>query len=290
MVRLPGCWPKFTCREEDHRSAVPVLEIALDTGEASDALKLSYVDAIFGGQNPLLADEVLISAERLQHAEALLEEMLEVQPQAFAVQLAMAEIMGVRGRNQESLKVFRGLIETAQVTLPEWRWRLFAGMGAVADSLEMNDIALAAMKEAAQAAPERLDVLKKLAKIYLHADLPEEAFQTVRSVRNMEPDQIDVLVWYADIASLTGNVDDALEALGCATEIEARSPDLWVRLAGIQSQIQDDAAVRKSLNELTALDEVPAQALRQAAHLYIGLGEMQEAVSCLEKTGEAADK
>ena len=273
-------------QERDYRSAVPVLEIAIEDGDATDALKLSYVEAIFAGQTPLLADEQTVPVEQIQRAEVLLEGMLETQPQAFAVQLAMAEVMGVRGRNQEALKLFRGLIETAHVTLPEWRWRLFAGMGAVADSLEMKDIALAAMKDAAQAAPERLDVLKKLAKVYLHADLPEEAFQTVRSVRNMAPDQLDVLVWYADIANLTGHLEDALEALGCATEIDARSPEMWVRLAVLQSRLHDGAAAQKSLKELAALDEVPAQVLRQAAHLYVGLGELHEAAACLERAME----
>ena len=296
LIKSLGKWPQDDAiakllaevylLEEDYLSAVPVLEIVIDSGNAPDALKLAYVEAIFNGQNLLLADEILVPAERVQRAEDLLNVMLETAPHSFAVQLALAEVMGVCGRNQKALKLFRGLIETAQVNLPEWRWRLYADMGVVADSLEMKDIALAAMKEAAQAAPERLDVLKKLAKVYMHADLPEEAFQTVRSVRNMEPDQIDILVWYADIANLTGHVEDAMEALGCATEIDARSPEMWVRLASLQCQVQDDAAVRKSLEKLAVLDDVPAQTLRQAAHLYVRLHELQDAIVCLEKAGK----
>ncbi|MDX9864703.1 MAG: tetratricopeptide repeat protein [Anaerolineaceae bacterium] len=273
-------------QEENYLSAVPVLEIVIQDDNPPAELKLAYVKAIFNGEHPLLADGPMVSAERVQRAEMLLEEMLEKQPHAFAVQLALAEVMGARGRNQEALKLFRGLIESAHVTLPEWRWRLYAGMGAVADSLEMKDIALTAMKEAAQAAPERLDVLKKLAKAYLHADLPEEAFQTVRSVRSMAPDQLDVLIWYADIASMTGHVADALEGLACATEIDAQSPEMWVRLAAMQSQMKEEAAVRQSLRKLAALGDVPASALRQAAHLYVGLDELQEAVACLENAKE----
>ena len=281
---------ELSLQDGDYKSAVPALEIAIEAGQATDELKLVYVEAIFNGHNLLLTDEAVVPVEKVQRAEVLLEEMLEAQPRSFAVQLALAEVMGVRGRNQEALKMFRELVETAYVTLPEWRWRLFAGMGAVADSLEMKDIALAAMKEAAQAAPERLDVLKKLAKVYLHADLSEEAFQTVRNVRNMAPDEIDVLVWYAEIASLTGHAEEALEALECATEIDAWSPEMWVQLAALQSQVQDEAAVRTSLEKLAALEEVPTQILRKAAHLYVGLQELQEAVACLGKAGEGEDK
>ena len=272
--------------EEDYLSAVPVLEIVMDSGNTPQALKLAYIKAIFNGQNPLLADEMPVSAERLHRAEELLNVMAESEPRSFAVQLALAEVTAVCGRNQKALQLFRELIETAQVTLPEWRWRLYADMGVVADSLEMKDIALAAMKEAAQAAPERLDVLKKLAMVYMHVDLQEEAFQTVRSVRNMAPDQVDILVWYADIANLTGHTEEAMEALGCATEIDSRSPEMWVRLASLQCQIQDDAAVRKSLEKLDTLNVIPLETLRQAAHLYVRLGELKDAIFCLEKAGK----
>ncbi len=288
---IAGLLAEIYMREEEYQLAVPVLEIAIDADNATAALKMSYVEAIFNGQNPLLADEMVASAGQVQRAETMLEEMLEAQPQSFVVQLALAEVMGVSGRNQDALKLFRKLIDTAQVSLPEWRWRLYAGMGAVADSVEMKDIALAAMKEAAQAAPDRLDVLKKLTKVYLHADLPDEAFQTVRSVRNMAPDHIDVLIWYAEIANLTGHVKEAMEALDCATEIDGRLPELWVRLAAMQGQVQDRKAVRKSLEKLAALEGVPSQVLRQAAHLYVDQDELQEAIACLEKAdkGENAD-
>lgn len=296
LVKSMEKWPQdhaiarllaeLSLQEGDYHSAVPALEVAIEAGEATDELKIAYVEAIFEGQNPLLAEKANVTVEKLQRAEVMLAEMLEAQPRSFVVQLTMAEVMGVRGRNQEALKLFRELVETAHVSLPEWRWRLFAGMGAVSDSLEMKDIALAAMKEAAQAAPERLDVLKKLTKVYLHADLSEEAFQTVRNVRNIAPDEIDVLVWFAEIASLTGHVDDAMEALGCATEIDARSPEMWLRLAGLQSKVQDEAAVRSSLEKLNELEDVPAQILREAAHFYVGLQELGEAAACLGKAGE----
>lgn len=296
LVRSMEKWPQDAAiakllaelylREEDYQSAVPVLEIVLEDGKATEALKLSYIDAMFNGQDPLLVDDMGVSAGQIQRVEAMLEELLEAQPNSFAAQMALAEVMGVGGQNKNALKLFRKLIDSAQVNLPEWRWRLYAGMGAVADSLEMKDIAMAAMKEAAQAAPERLDVLKKLTKVYLHDDLPDEAFQTVRGVRNMAPDQIDVLVWYAEIAQLTGHMEDAVEALDCATEIDAREPELWVRLAALQSQMQDAEAVEKSLEKLAALDDVPAMVLRQAAHLHVNLKEYQKAITCLEKTGK----
>jgi tetratricopeptide (TPR) repeat protein len=301
LVKSFEKWPKdqsiawllaeLSLQEGDYLSAVPALEIAIEASEATDELKLAYVEAIFKGQNPLLADDLIVPVEKEQLAEAMLEEMLEAQPRSFVVQLTLAEVMGARGRNQEALQIFRELVETAQVTLPEWRWRLFAGMGAVADSLEKKDIALAAMREAAQAAPDRLDVLKKLTKVYMHADLSEEAFQTVRNVRNIAPDEISVLGWYAEIASLTEHVEDAMEALRCATEIDARSPEMWVRLAALQCQVQDKEAARASLEKLAVLEEVSPQILRKAAHLHVGLQELDSAEICLKKAreGEVSD-
>lgn len=293
LITAVNKWPKYypvarllaelSVQSRDYVSAIPALEAVIDADDAPDELKLAYVEAIFKGQDPLVVDELEVESKKLQRAESLLEEVLEASPRLFEAELAYAEVLGVRGRNQEALLLFRKLIESAHVTLPEWRWRLFADMGAVADGLEKKDIALAAMKEAAQAAPDRLDVMKKLAKVYVNADLPDEAYQTVKTVRNMAPDEIDVLVWYVDISTQTGHFDEALDALVCATEIAAEAPELWVRLAELQSQVGESKAVQESLKHLEGIKDVPATLLQKASHLYISQGELQEALTCLSR-------
>ncbi|MCD4672617.1 MAG: tetratricopeptide repeat protein [Anaerolineaceae bacterium] len=272
---------ELALKERDYESAVPALEIAIQASDVPKELKLAYVDALFNGQDPLLSGKNKVQAAKVWQSENILRGILEKQPHSFVVQLGLAEVLGTRGQNQDALELFKILIETPNVTLPEWRWRLYAGMGAVADSLEIKDLALASMKEAAQAAPDRPDVMKKLAEVYLHAELPNEAFRTIQTVRNMAPDQIGILIWYADMAKSTGHIEEALEALGCATQINAQLPELWVRLAACQNQLNDATAMRESLKKMALLKDVPARTLREAAYLYIGLQELREALTCL---------
>lgn len=272
--------------EGDYTAAIPALEIAITHPGAANEIKLKYVQALFGGHNPLMIPAEALNPGNLHKAEAALHTVLEKLPHSFAAQLALAEVMGAAGKSAEALERFKVLMETPQITLPEWRGRLYAGLGAVADALEMKEIALAAMKEAAQASPESVSVAKKLAEAYLHADLVEEAFQAAQVVRSMAPDQIEELIWFADLSNQTGHLAEATESLQCATEIHAEQPALWARLAEYQNKCQDSACVRESLEKMLALGSVAAPELRVAAYLYLGMDDLPAALACLLRAGK----
>ena len=276
--------------EEDYANAIPAFEIAIQAENTSSETKLKYVNALFAGRNPLLIKTGEVPNDHFQKAETVLRDVLEKEPFSFAGQLALAEVMSAQKQHQAALDIFRSLVDTPNVTLPDWRWRLFADLGVTADALSMSDIALASLKEATQSAPERLDVLKKLAEVYLHADLCAEAYQTAQNVRNIAPNQVDELIWYADITKRAGYPHDAVEALRCATQFDARHPGLWVELAVLQASMNDEKGARDSLAKMLELDSAISDDLRNAADLYMGWGDWETGAVCLSAAMDLEDE
>lgn len=289
-VSLAALAAETSLAEGDYASAVPALEVAIQAESASSELKMKYVDALFAGHNPLLAKTGAVQESDLKKSEGVLREVLEEEPFSFAAQLALAEVLGSLGQNQAALELFKPLMETPNVTLPDWRWRLFAGLGVTADALGMPDIALASLKEAAQAAPKRLDVVRKLANAYLNANLSDEAFQAAQTVRSMAPDQVEELIWYASIASQAGYIQEAVEALRCATQFNASQPGLWVELAGLQTRLNDEKGARDSLAKMLELDVACTNDLRHAANLYLSWGDREACAASLLRAASLEEK
>src|SRR3546814_20015716 len=76
--------------------------------------------------------------------------------------------------------------------------------------------------------PDRIEALTGLGDLYVRLQQPQEALEILEHARQVAPDQLEVLAYYAAALSLAGRID---EALACCERLVALYPDNSIALS-----------------------------------------------------------
>ena len=266
----------------DAENALPVLELALRGGLPVLEASLLYARILLGEFRTGAEDwDAGTLDARLQHAGQALQRILEVSPENLEARFLMADILREQGQLEAALEAYRALAEMPVADVPELRWRVQWGLGCTALRLQFTDMALVALKEAAQDKPDSIPVQRSLAEASLCANLPHEALECAAAVLRLAPDDVNTLSWFADIVTRAGEPRRAVEALQRAVQLDPHRPDLLVNLASGQASAGDLTATRSSLEKVLSLSVPVSRAdLRRAAHIYLRLEDPQSALAC----------
>lgn len=268
---------------DDAESALPALETALRGGCPVLDGYLLYAKILMGEYRTSSENwsPELVSA-RMQQADQALRRILEIDPDNLEASFLMADILRERGQLDEALELYRSLGEMTHASKPELRWRIQWGLGRTALSLDQVDIALASLKEACQLKPGLFALHRSLAEASLRANLPQEALDAAANALQISPDDVDVLIWYADFVAGAGDKHKAVEALERAVQLDPCRADLFVGLAHLQLSSGDLNAARVSLQSLLEMETATRQDLRRAAQIYMRLEDTASALACFE--------
>ncbi len=273
----------------EREKAVPALEVALQKNPPVLEWHVRYAETLIGDWRQLLTVAEPLDYGKLVNAQQALEKALALAPDDFHALLLLAEVLSARGRSDAAVEIYRGLVESAESTAPEWRWRVQGGFGKAALGLGQTETALAALQEATQAQPDSVFFQRLLAQAYFAANLPQEALQVARYAQRLAPDDLETLSWFARIAIELGEEYEAIDALQCATQLAPERPDYWLRLSGLLLQLGDLAAARAALESLVELNGVEPAHLRQAAYAYLRMQDPVSALSCLRAAVERSE-
>jgi tetratricopeptide (TPR) repeat protein len=268
----------------DLEAAIPALEVALQSEKAEPEWHLLYAKALLNyDPDQMLNSSNLPEPSRLEKVQTSLQELLQNQPAHFEGGVILAEILFHQNSVQEAFDLYSQLVDRNEANHPQWRWRVQAGFGQTALSLNQVETAIAALRESIQAQPENIGLHQVLADAYLKADLKEEAVQTAQQVVQLAPDYLPGLSWFIEIMKRLGREKDTIETLVIATQLAPERADFWNLLAQIQVERGDLAAAHKSLASLRELDVLTMLDLQEAAYTYLRLGEQNEALACMEQ-------
>lgn len=269
---------------DDAENALPVLEAALKNGLPVLEGYLLYAKILLGEYRARDEqwDNTTING-RMQQADQALHHILEIDPNNLEARFLMADILRERGDLDEALIAYRALADSPDTGAVELRWRVQYGLGRTALCLGQVDTALVALKEACQAKPDQLPLLRTLAEASLQAALPKEAIEASSEALHLAPDDIENITWFADLVTRAGEPSLAVEAMESAVQLEPDEAALRVNLAVSQLAAGDLAGAKASLASIETLPYADRDGLRRAAQVYLRIEDTQAALACFER-------
>lgn len=264
--------------------ALPVLESALRDGLPVLEGHLLYARILLGEYRAAEdAWDEEIHAARMKRAASVLRRILEREPENIEARFLAADILREQGQYEQALEAYHELAELPDGEAPHLRWRIQWGLSRTALCLGEIDTALAAIKEACQARPDSLLLMRSLAEISQQANLPQEALEAADQVLQLAPGDVENLAWYADFVAGLGEAGKAVEALERAVQIDPDRPDLLAAMAHWQIISGDLQGARSCLERLRDMDNASRADLRRAAQIYLRLEDPNAALECFER-------
>lgn len=232
----------------------------------------SYALANRETDNPLLS---------LESIEPILQEGLQLDPENITGRLLYADLLAATNREELAKDIYVSLSEDANLPA-DVRWKVNYGLGVMSTKLGEIDIALAALEEAGSQNPTNIAIHQKLAETYFFANLPKAATESAQAALAIAPMDLGNLIWYSEFCSKVGDVPEALSSLDAAIKQQPEKAELRMKLGELQLRMKDNAAARKTFQDLVAHGHLNAHLLRQVAKNLVEAGELDEAIRYLE--------
>lgn len=226
--------------------------------------------------------------------ESLLEDDLELRAEA---RMLLAEAYSNAGEWEKGLEAFRAALEEPGNRDPDRQTRLALGLGMNALKLELPEMAVAALQEAAQSEPLNAQLHKSLCEAYLATGLAQDAVQAARTALELAPNDLGGLCWFIDQGarlleqpgmSKTQLQTEVIQALRAALEQAPDRADLLLRLGNLMfnsGKLEEALEAFRKLAMLdTALQKISAKELYQAGAAVFQAGDARLAVILLRKS------
>jgi tetratricopeptide (TPR) repeat protein len=208
----------------------------------------------------------------------------------------LAEAYSSAGEWEKALDAYKKALEEPANQEPEMQTRLSMGLGMTALKLELPEMAVAALQEAAQAEPLNGQIQRSLSEAYYTNGLSQDAFQAAAAALQLAPKDIDMLSWFIDqgtrIAGLPGAAqhsiqEDVIQALRSALQQAPERADLLIRLGSLLFQSDRKADAIEVFRKLASVDtftqKVSLRAIYKAGLEVLGAGDARLAVVLLRK-------
>ena len=292
---LAYAYAKTLLDQNELHLAVDVLEVVVQLQPADHFPYLDYARTLLSLSKHELANQPQANALR---AIPLLNRVLQFKPRHAEAQALLAEAYAAAGELSNSLEAYRLALDTDLARETIWHGRLSLGLGRVALALKQYETAIAALDEAAQANPLNSEAQCGLSEAYLAIGLVDEAHQAACIARQLNPSDLNTLIWFADqslrLSEQPGAAQfqaqsEAVNALNLATQLAPSRTDLLIRLGQTQLETGDEQAALNTFSQLSTVTEVSCVDLYRAAQNLRRLDDPQRAAKLLNHAISVAE-
>jgi len=271
----------------DHKEidrGLSILEIALQSDEADPDWFILYAKTLIGEyeRGPVVEVEECDAATLIK-ANKMVQKAVSLSPDSFEARLLLAEVLSLRGEHEAAYAAYQQIVELPEAVLPEWNWRVQAGLGKTALALQQTETALASLQSAVQINPESLSTQRSLSLAYRQANLLESAQESARAALALAPDEIPNLTWFGEFMGSIGVADEAVEAFRTASQISPDRIDLLISLADALLNNGNLDEAHAILDKARRLERISPDELRLVAHAYLRMGDHPHALASMER-------
>lgn len=253
------------------RHALAALSVAYQTDPENSQLALEY------------ARLLLKLGEQADVAVVLLQDLLAAGSEEIEIIGLLAEALAARNDFLSALEYYQKALESRLASDPRWSIRLALGLSHVAIATNTPNLAIAALQDAIQLAPEHLALHQKLAEACLAAGLEEDARHIARQAYQISPASVDNILWFTRQCQQLGEIDQAYQALSDAVELFPNNIGLHLELAQIEVRLGRQESAAKNYQLAAATPDISYNQLLLAAQGLMHMGRPDLAVSCLER-------
>jgi tetratricopeptide (TPR) repeat protein len=164
----------------------------------------------------------------------------------------------------------------------EWKSRILFGFSRTALALDKPELAIASLQEATQVDPKNPEIFRTLSEAFCAAELSNEALKVAHITKQLAPDDVEMLIWYANILTKLNKSQDAIPALTRAIELSPNQPALLIQLAKVQSLAGEDKFAADTYTRILTTENPGAYELLEAGQGLNQLNDFINAIACLE--------
>jgi len=210
--------------------------------------------------------------------------------------LLLAEAYAANGEWEKAMDGFRLALDEPGNQTKDMQTRLSVGLGMTALKLDLPEMAVAALQDAAHSEPLNDRIQKNLCEAYISNGLSKDAFEAAQAALNLAPSDSEMLGWFIDqgmkIAEMPGaatqNITErVISALRTALSQSPERADLIIRLGDLLVRTGNRAEAievfRKLASLETSLQKVGISQLYKAGLGVLEAGDARLAVILLRK-------
>lgn len=219
----------------------------------------------------------------LAEVAQIVSTLITKRPETIRGHLILGALQYSMGNLDDAFDEFKAAAELSAGKDNDTHWIAQGGLGKTALALNRPEVALAVLDEAAHDQPKNVTIQRLLVPTYLKANLPQEALITANHALELDPEDVDNLVWYAQTMLDIGNKDEAVKSIRKASDGLNASPKSLINLAALGMELNEQPSARKALYDLSTLPNVGSFDFARAAEIQMLLGDISSASDSLSR-------
>jgi len=210
--------------------------------------------------------------------------------------LYLADAYAAIGEWEKAMDAYRVAIEDPANRDTSIQTHLSVGLGLTALRLELPEMAVAALQDAAQSEPLSEKIQRSLCEAYLTNGLVQDAFLAAQTARDLSPSDIDSQAWFIEqgmrIAALPGAAvnqvhAEVIQTLRSALQLDPERADLLLQLGSLLMKTESRSEALEIFHKLAALDtdnqQISIEDLHRAGLMAFENGDAPLAADLLRK-------
>lgn len=268
--------------------AVKPMEVYINVPGITPEQMMDYAACLMDIENPVYKQSAKMTPEVLAKGIAVLERLLEAQPENVTAQMVLAEAVLVNGESAFAKKLYERQLEKTS-SANQHRARINTGLGLACMNLGEYETAIAIFQEVTQDMHEDLFLHQKLAEAFEKVSLGDEAMQAAEYALRIAPADIDNLGWYASLSERLGRLPESISAFESAAELNPDNPVFALNTARLMIQNGEGDTARMWLDKVIQNPAMTASDYQIAAYSYLRLQDAMSGYTCLEKAVEGRE-
>jgi len=242
--------------------------------ESCEEIAAEYRSLLWPGRHLALQAEALAEQGRLEEAEALFVQGVELQPTDAETRSKLASFLVRTGRLEEAREQFESAISSA----PE-RADLHHQLGAVLTELERYGAAIEALERALSLNPDnRAEIYSDLGVAYSRLDQTAAGIDRFRLALEANPNFARAHYLWAQVLVQQEHFEEALEHLRAAAELKPKDPGIVMQMAGLYLKLAQPDQAELAIQKLLSISPDNDTAHMQLAALYEEQGRLVDAL------------
>lgn len=229
------------------------------------------------------AETLIILNQDLEKAVHSLDLAHELDPENFEVKVAKADALAKIGKSSQAYTLYQELLKTPTGKNQPWAELFRERFGKLCVDINENETAIAYLKDYASSYPDNVEIGKILTKAFVQSSLIDDALENAERMIVDNPNNADLLIWYAELAASIGQSDTALNAVAQASAISPMRPDIWVILGNMQLDAELDQEAEGSFAKVIDISNGNAKAYQEAARGLLSIDKNDKACAALVK-------
>jgi len=284
LAQRPSAWPVRRALAAallgcGHTAEAATLVTALP--ESADAEARAFAGQVLVNHAGSSRDEVAA-----HKGLALLKRAFELQPTP-EIEVGLGRAFELTGHHADALDHFRSALERPEALTAELHLQASIGLSQCAVTLNRAPLAIHALEAATARHGLSADVQIALSAAYAAGGQHRRALEAAQRASELSPDEAS-LRQLTQAAALAGEGGLAQHAIQRLAALQPASPHVWLTLAELSGQAQDDAQARQALARALRLARADAAAWSRASDLLLRLGRPASAQRALRKALTAA--